>query len=791
MTRGVAKKATETNVRHAKPITAASARLKRLSRVPLSAKSLTSKGLKENVGTRPAAQPQSSTATQRDRIPQEVLALKHLRECHDDESDLAIEGIGGDNERTAKKAASLLTEVAVHGAGVLSQADLDAVHAQQVSETVTKALRPSTILPTDDGLFESKLQPVVPRCTLFATDLDTLEHEFLEKREDARRSLPSLSALGSVYADKMLLDNDEEIDRMSMVERERLRKAQQRARNTSLSQEPRKGRSFRVFEAASARVVAQVCAGVEKPAAASLNYSKGLVDSADLPAEDNPHFPQGSAERSSGQPASSSEGQSQGQSQAQVQSAVFDSYTTRPHDDRVTVHRGLDFWDDAQHREVIEQRSRMAKEDVALELQREGPLDNARSGSHSTAVRNEHLQYLRAFPINENIQDTFAVISSIQPPDGENITFTASEQVEIPISEARMIARQHGLDLIKITQNYTKKADRPSIAVCVIADHRQDLRASVRLKLAVKGGIQPPRAISSVEVPFRGGTHPFAIRYKAIGVAKHLVKRTPVRINLTEFGTPREGFPIFQTILDEIKKQCAPLKAFHTAGPIQSNYNEIFCMLLPSTAKHPKHKILHPTTEEIETRRDERILELEKEIVHDEYLNITNPKERLTYLTKLQQGTAWAHKDEGLSLQRQREMKVMLGYLPKGNKELYAARGDVDHNHPYRSSHETSAEKWSYPEETNLEQANRAAALLGQRAAMDISEMHNKGETEDNASVVERFYYRIQGPALEVGQMKESMGLKTNRKKRPGLAPGWATLGLKSGPAEPSWGAAK
>lgn len=98
-----------------------------------------------------------------------------------------------------------------------------------------------------------------------------------------------------------------------------------------------------------------------------------------------------------------------------------------------------------------------------------------------------------------------------------------------------------------------------------------------------------------MEVGFRGGTLPHAIRVKAIGIAKHLLHRYAIRLNLTEFGTPKEGFPILQVILDEVKRQATRLHAFHTAGIIQANYDEIFCYLYPPTGRSPKVAVRHPT----------------------------------------------------------------------------------------------------------------------------------------------------------------------------------------------------
>lgn len=366
---------------------------------------------------------------------------------------------------------------------------------------------------------------------------------------------------------------------------------------------------------------------------------------------------------------------------------------------------------------------------------------------------------------------------------------------DVPLLEARRIAEDLGLDLLQIGSMYTANSDRRIIALCAIGDHREHLRQMLRFKMQ-KLGVQPPPTMNCVEVPFKGGTHPHAMRVKAVGIAKRLLHRHVVRVQLTKFGTPREGFPVLQTILDEIRQQCDAVHAYHTAGRIQSNYNEIFCYLYPSTGKSPKNRILHPSPSSIRAAQEVRELADEKEILFDDYHNLVTRKEQLRYAAKIADGTAWAEKDAGMSLQRQRAIKVMLGYLPKGNKEMYAARGDVNIPAPFRTSHPTGTDRWSQSESRdNLEQASRGAAVLGKRAAMDISAMHDNQETEDQPSILDHFYYRVQGSALEVGELKEALGLKDNRKKGIPLAPGFATLSNdthnRSGNAEPPFFAAK
>ncbi|KAG5480626.1 hypothetical protein LSCM1_06330 [Leishmania martiniquensis] len=480
---------------------------------------------------------------------------------------------------------------------------------------------------------------------------------------------------------------------------------------------------------------------------------------------------------------------------------IYDAYHQRPADHALLEVRGADYWGDYENRRRVEERSAHRQEAIAREVLQEGAVDTSEAEYSTNKVRKETLLYFQAHPINEMIQEPFVRIRQFMPPGGgEGVSFNPNEPLpipadskcggrgvielvnmdaDIPVQSARRMAEELGLDLIRIGALYSQKTDRRIIALCMIGDHREHMREMIKFKIQ-KLGVQPPPTKECIEVPFKGGTHPHAIRFKCVGVAKHLLHRHAIRINLTKFGTPREGFPVFQSILDELKRQCVRLKAYHTAGQIQSNYDEIFCYLYPSTGRSPKTTVTHPTPQQVRDARDDRILESEKEIYFDDLQDKATRKARLQYMLKLQDGTAWAEKDEGMSLQRQRAIKVMLGYLPKGNRELYAARGDVNVPAPFRASHPTSVHKWSYPSESNLEQANRGAAALGKRAAMPISEMHDAGETPENPTQLDRFYYTAQGPALEMGEFKEALGLKDNRARRPPMGAGFATLGVGS-----------
>ncbi|KAL7696746.1 hypothetical protein N2W54_000806 [Lotmaria passim] len=560
-------------------------------------------------------------------------------------------------------------------------------------------------------------------------------------------------------------------------------------------------------------------------------------DVADLPASENPHFPTGAAIDSDSHRHGSSEADAADELLAtsarnevvidartdykvklttvttsaagseDTNRVVYDAYHQRPADNRLPEVRGADYWSEYDNRRRVEERSAHRAEAFAREVLQEGAVDTSEVEHSVNKVRKETLLYFQAHPMNEMIQEPFVRIREFLPPGGGGKIFfnpyeplsvegeaaerersvieSVNMDVDIPVQEARRMAQELGLDLIRIGAVYSQKTDRRIVALCLIGDHREHMRDMIRFKIQ-KLGVQPPPTKECIEVPFKGGTHPHAIRFKCVGIAKHLLHRHAVRINLTKFGTPREGFPVLQSILDELKRQCLQLKAYHTAGQIRSNYDEIYCYLYPSTGRSPKTTVTHPTPQEVLEARDDSIMENEKEVYFDDLHNKVTQKERLQYMLKLQNGTAWADKDEGMSLQRQRALKVMLGYLPKGNKDIYAARGDVNITAPFRASHATSVERWSYPSESNLEQASRGAAALGKRASMPISEMHDQGETPENPTQLDRFYYTAQGPALEMGEFKEALGLKNNRSKRPPAGPGFATLGTKEADREES-----
>jgi hypothetical protein len=449
----------------------------------------------------------------------------------------------------------------------------------------------------------------------------------------------------------------------------------------------------------------------------------------------------------------------------------------------------------------------------------EGPMDCIVPDFHAEVARSAHLKFLASNPVNELIQEPYCRVVSVELPTGENNIKVRHSIMRT--AEARALARRCGLDLIRTgthlipsssynkmtgesnaaggerSNSLTESNDKQEeggvssapggvqllVAVCVIGDAREHLRRDVKFRLA-KQGVNAPPAKPLLDVGFRGGTHPFAIRHKVTRIVKQLVRGAPARIALSDFGSPTEGFPVFQTILDEIRMQANALKAFHRCGPVHASYDQISCFLLPSTTKSPKSSVVHPTRDELEEAKRRRQVEEQKEIHFDNYYDARTAKERLAYAYKLRDGTAWAHQDDGLSLRHLRRLKLFTGWLPKGNKDLYSRRGDVNVPFPFKTNHVTTMEKWSM-RETNLEQAERASAVLGKRRGMAISEMHDLQETEDNPSVVDRFHFRVSGSALEIGELKEQLGLKSNRKRVPMPAGPWGTLGKPNTESSP------
>eukprot|EP00742_Colponemidia_sp_Colp-10_P018447 GILJ01021308.1.p1 GENE.GILJ01021308.1~~GILJ01021308.1.p1 ORF type:complete len:633 (+),score=81.96 GILJ01021308.1:80-1978(+) len=407
----------------------------------------------------------------------------------------------------------------------------------------------------------------------------------------------------------------------------------------------------------------------------------------------------------------------------------------------------------------------------------EDTMDHAMSKGIAFVAAKLAMRYTHQYPKNEMIFDEYITISKIIPTDGTEATVIPYEhRMKIRTGEARRIAKGMGLDLIKVGS--IGKQPIESHALCIIADHRYDKRDHIAFEMR-KRGMGAPRVKECQEMGFRAAIKPHDVWHKSFRVARILLSKFPVRIWMKDIGSAGAGTASFQHVLSEIKRECLKINAFHTAGRVKMSDDLIEVTLYPPTALSPKNEVVHPSDEELRRLRDHRVLEHEKEVFRDTVLEAARDgKEVSRYMRMLRDGTAWAYKDEGPSLKRLRDLKKTQGWLKKGNKELYAARGDVNINQPFHASSATSIDRVNYPRASNLEQATRGIAALAARAEMDISHMHDQGQTEGNEYTIQRFYYRVSGDALELGQWKESAGTKTNRRKIPAMAPGFATLGV-------------
>lgn len=461
------------------------------------------------------------------------------------------------------------------------------------------------------------------------------------------------------------------------------------------------------------------------------------------------------------------------------------SYSPLSEEARETIlaRRGMDEWGTPEGRalrnDIEEYRESNLERIEEAQVLGDAVVETAKAGLTTSIVADTERKYDVQFPRNLTIPNEWVIISRIVPTDGTAMTVIPhDEQVTIRVGDARRIARSLGLDLIKFSE--IKSTHTNPVAICKLSDHRYDKRDFVAFTVK-KRGITSPPVRECKEMSFRGTTHPHAVWFKSVTVGKLLSHGFPVQLRMTNFGGPREGAAAFQSVLMEVRRQAEKLKAYHTSGEVTVEYDLISCTLYPASAKSPKAAVVHPTTAELKAARDHRILEQDKEMYHED-LNaaFASPDQRdgVRYLRKLQLGTAWAEKDEGLTLKRSRDIKKIYGWIPKSNTKLYEARGDVELNAPFNFSTVTSVEKIGYPRETNLEQATRGIAVLQDRYTMAISDMHDRGQTEVNEATLSRGYYRMGGNALDIGALKESLGLKNNRRKLPRRTSGWSTLGV-------------
>ena len=683
----------------------------------------------------------------------------------------ALEEVGDDHLPVGVEPSpvpSLLTELPVDADGGPTL-EAHAINQERTKRAIHGDLVQVSADPVDldPSKYELDHSPVVVNSTVGASELDEVESRYLQSLKVRVSNLPR-DLFDQVY------------DRKSSLPPSSLGTRRVRQHEAS------------VPEISSARQQRKKSGGV--------NYARwisqqegfgGREEVKELAAEDNPHFPVepspvGNSSEQATTPSTApvkildegSANQIDGDDGAvSAQAAADGAYFRRPvNHDLVPRTMGTDVWvSTSGPSHQLEESANAYDASHAADRMAEGPMDCYIPEFNAEATRQAHLRLLSKSPINEMIQEPYCRIQLIEPRDGSK-PFSPSLRGVIPTSEARVMARNFGLDLIRSSTEFRANSSTQVVAVCIIGDHREQLRRDVTFRLA-KQGVNAPPSKPLIDMAFRGGTHPFAIRHKIARVVKQLVRGAPARITLTDFGTPHEGFPVFQSILDEVMRQSNSIKAFHRASPITATYDEIACFLIPTTAKAPKSSVVHPTSRELEDAKKKRVLEEQKEIHFEGYYGTTTSKDRTRYAFKIDNGTAWAEQDEGLSLRDQRRLKIFQGFLPKGNKDLYSQRGDVNVPFPFKTNHITTMDKWNYGRETNLDQVGRAAAVLGKRRQMPISEMHDLGETEDNPSTVDKFHYRMSGEALDVGSMKEALGLKNNRKRAPMPAGPWGTLG--------------
>ena len=433
------------------------------------------------------------------------------------------------------------------------------------------------------------------------------------------------------------------------------------------------------------------------------------------------------------------------------------------------------------HREIQKERDFIAnQEDGIFQCFRQNPAEDY--------LRRNTLHFYREFPVNYHITEEWVVIKRILPHDGvEPLIIEDKDAVVIPIREGRLLARQFGLDLVRVGLFHSSDLYQGCAAVCHLMDHRVLLNRWIEFRNRCDG-VNIPETFECQDVSFSGRTDTHCLNWRSKRICRFLYHRIPVRLSVHTFGCPEIGFEQLQNILNIVKVNSESMKAWHTAGPVTTDYDEIFLYLIPTNYVHPKMSVTHPTVSTLREHRNLRMIEEEKEIYHDNVLEAggTNPWELRKYLQSIEKGTAWTYQHPGMSLKEHRDLKKRSGLIPKGiNRELFHGRGDCEM--PVRhASYMTSIEKIEYPRESNLEQAHRGQAALGFRHLMKVADMHDEHETEANPHVIAHFNYVMTGNALDVGKLKEEIGLKKypRWKKLPRLSPGFATPGVNSFPTD-------
>lgn len=428
--------------------------------------------------------------------------------------------------------------------------------------------------------------------------------------------------------------------------------------------------------------------------------------------------------------------------------------------------------------------NKLAADLGANETRRTSTVDAFEGRLMEPRIRENLLQFYKRFPTNLMITVEKIIVAGVRAEDGTQVSFPNEDRQVLNLSDALSLARAHNRDLVQMsTLGDTPSEER---AVCYLEDAGAMLQDFLEYHLKAED-IFALRVRQCYEVGFMGATKLHEMQFKCVFIAKYLAQQHPVRVSLRRFGTAVEGVEVFETLLGLIRKECARFPGrHHTASRVKIDYDEIACYLHPATPQAPLSETVHPSARELAQLRDHRLYEAQREIAVDNWDDV----ERLAapdYKRMVEQGTAWTFRDEGQSLRKQRRNKIYQGWIPKGNKALYEARGDVELDHPFRTSSKTGVESATYPRESNLEQARRGAAVLVKRAHMDVSDMHDQNELEGEPSVLQRYHYSFEGDAIAIGNTKKEMGLKRDRyNKPPRFASGFATQGVAEDKGAPA-----
>ena len=443
-------------------------------------------------------------------------------------------------------------------------------------------------------------------------------------------------------------------------------------------------------------------------------------------------------------------------------------------------------WEDMTTNEDLIKNRHMSDQ-VAAKLQKRdihlrSPVDVYTEFSADADIRQALLTFYGRYPTNRMIEEKKVAIVAIRNEKGEQVRFPEGHRVVLSLSEGLQLAESHKADLIKVYERDPGADD--AIANCIIEPVFYEAQATLEFNLAMIG-IRAAKIRQAYEVGFRGATQPHAIWFKSVGIAKHLAHRHPIRISLTKFGTAREAFPQLEAILAAVRKECLQLKAYHTASRISASYHEIAIYLHPSTPRNPQQAtIVHPSAEELNDAMEQRLRDRQHEIDVDN--RTAKGIDSIRYQLKVDNGTAWAYQDPGRSMRDIRRMKVMLGWMPKSNKDIYERRGDVELKYPFKAGIRTGLDAIDYPRISNKEQATNGAIVLGRRAAMSIEDMHDQNELEGETSIIRRTHLDMTGDAMAIGDLKRTFGIHKGRKpawdRVPKYAPGYGTMGIADDP---------